>query len=545
MLNYVAKRGKPFSSGTATSERQDRVQLIVTTGRGEELLAPRLHSVKLPGMYCRVECLVFKRMHAPVPGCLLIACLTTNICLRLQAASNEPPLALGSRVEMFVDSRLLDTNRMRGVSLQLQTPLRREVVLTTDKPWEGSAGAYFTVFHDGARIRLYYRGFVPPHGDGSDQQVTCYAESEDGIKFTRPNLALYDFQGSKENNIVYRGVEAHNFAPFLDTNPDARAQEKFKAIGGLSSKLYAFGSPDGIHWKKLQSEPIFTQGAFDSLNVVFWDTLTKQYRCYSRYWSKGNYTGARAIQSCTSKDFIHWSDPVPNRYLDAAGNEPAPEHFYTSATTPCPGAPHHYLAFPMRFLPERKRPSTIKESGASDAVFMSSRDGVTWDRTFLEAWVRPGLDERNWTHRNNMTAWGIVQTSSNEFSMYLSEHYIWPDNRLRRVSIRPFGFASVHAGRAGGEITTQPFTFTGKTLRLNYSTSAAGSVQVEIQDEQGKPQPGFGLADVSLLFGDELDATVNWKSGKSAANSDLSGLRQPIRLRFVMKDADIFSFRME
>jgi len=470
-------------------------------------------------------------------GSLVVVCLTTKMST---AASNEPPLALGSRVEMFVDNRLLDTNRTRGVSLQLQTPLRREVVLTTDKPWEGSASAYFTVFHDGARIRLYYRGFVPPHGDGSDQQVTCYAESEDGIKFTRPNLGLYEFQGSKENNIVYRGVEAHNFAPFLDANPDAKAEEKFKAIGGLSSKLYAFGSPDGIHWKKLQSEPIFTQGAFDSLNVVFWDTLTKQYRCYSRYWSKGNYTGARAIQSCTSKDFIHWSDPVPNRYLDAAGAEPSPEHFYTSATTPCPGAPHQYLAFPMRFLPDRKRPSPIKESGASDAVFMSSRDGVTWDRTFLEAWVRPGLDERNWTHRNNMTAWGIVQTSSNEFSMYLSEHYAWPDNRLRRVSIRPFGFASAHAGRAGGEITTRPFTFTGKILRLNYSTSAAGSVQVEIQDEQGKPQSGFALADMSLLFGDELDATVNCKSAK-----DLSGLRQPVRLRFVMKDADIFSFRFE
>src|SRR5204862_2023166 len=121
------------------------------------------------------------------------------------------------------------------------------------------------------------------------------------------------------------------------------------------------------------------------------------------------------------------------------------------------------------------------------AVFLSSRDGVNLDRTFLEAWVRPGLDERNWTQRSNMPAWGIVQLDPGEFSMYISEHYEWPDNRLRRITVRRHGFASVHAGASGGEFITRPVTFTGKNLILNYATSAAGIIQVEIQDEQGKP----------------------------------------------------------
>ena len=209
----------------------------------EELLALRLFYVNPAGMYSRVERWFCKRMHTPILGCLAVSCLTIVTAPVAHAGSaNLPLLALGSRVEMFVDGWLFDTNRTRGISLQLQIPVRREIVLTTDKPWEGSASAYFTVFQDGARIRLYYRGFVPPHGDGSDQQVTCYAESKDGIEFTRPNLGLFEFQGSKENNIVYRGVEAHNFAPFLHANPEASAEEKFKAVGGLSSKLYAFGS---------------------------------------------------------------------------------------------------------------------------------------------------------------------------------------------------------------------------------------------------------------------------------------------------------------
>ena len=467
-------------------------------------------------------------------------CVMDGAAAKAQPLSNSP-VSIGTRVEMFVDSWLMDSNRSRGVSLKLQTPVRREVVLTTDKPWEGKDSAYFTIFQEGERIRLYYRGFIPAGGDASDKQVTCYAESSEGIHFNRPNLGLYEFQGSKENNIIYRGVESHNFAPFLDTNPKSKPEERYKAVGGLENRLYAFSSPDGIRWKKIQAEPVMTRGAFDSLNLVFWDEQTKLYRCYSRDWTGGGYSGYRAVRSNTSDDFLHWNDPAPNRYWTAEGSAPPAEHFYTSATTPCPGASHHYLAFPMRFLPDRKTPSPLKDSGVSDAVFLSSRDGVNWDRTFLEAWIRPGPDERNWTHRNNMPARGIVQTSSNEFSMYLSEHFSWPDNRIRRVTIRRHGFGSVHTGYAGGEFTTRPLIFTGKNLLLNYSTSAAGSIQVEVQDDQGKPLPGFSLSDMELMFGDELDAVVKWKSGRDL--SSMSG--KPVRLRVVMKDADLFALRFQ
>jgi hypothetical protein len=123
--------------------------------------------------------------------------------------------------------------------------------------------------------------------------------------------------------------------------------------------------------------------------------------------------------------------------------------------------------------------------------------------------------------------------------MYVSEHYRWPDNRLRRVTIRRHGFASVRAGHGGGEFTTRPLTFNGDQLVLNYSTSAAGSVRVEIQDAQGSAIPGYALWDMDELFGDELDADVKWKSKRDLAA--LAG--QPIRFRFVLHDADLFAIR--
>lgn len=465
---------------------------------------------------------------------LIVLCLWMALlqpCLAEENAT-KPKVDLGNRLEMFVDDWLIA--QRKGVTLRLNNPIRREVVLVTDKPWEGIDSAYYTAIQDGKRVRLYYRGFCP--ADASDQQVTCMVESEDGIHFTRPNLGLFDFQGSKANNIVWKGIESHNFAPFLDTNPNAAPNARYKALAGINSKLFAFRSADGIHWEKISSSPVLTEGTFDSLNIAFWDAQINRYRCYSRYFSEGAYAGIRAIQSCTSEDFLHWNKPTPNSYAEGVPHE----HFYTNATRPCPEAPHLLLSFPKRFVPERTKLSGYKEPGVSDAVFMSSRDGLHWDRTFLEAWVRPGRDEKNWTQRSNMPASGIVQLEPNEFSLYISEHYEWQDNRLRRLSVRKHGFASVHTDYTGGEFVTRPLTFTGSHLYLNYATSAVGSLQVEIQNAEGKPLSGYTLSDMSPLFGDELEGKATWRG-----SSDLSGLvGKTVRLRFVMKDADLYALQL-
>lgn len=447
-------------------------------------------------------------------------------CLEVNLV-NKPTVSIGNRTELFVDEWLIE--RKSGVTHQMSAPIKREVVLVTDKAWEGVDSAYYSVIQDGKNIRLYYRGFCPE--DASEKQVTCMAESTDGVHFSRPNLGMYSFNGSSQNNIVHRGVESHNFAPFLDSNPNSPSDQRYKALAGINGKLYAFRSPDGIHWAKMQEQPVITKGAFDSLNLGFWDEEVGLYRCYSRYYGDD----VRAIQSCTSRDFIHWSVPVPNIY--AAGIPK--EHFYTSSTTPCPGAPHILLAFPKRFQPERTKLSGYKERGISDAMFMSSRDGVNWDRTFLEAWVRPDLDMHNWTQRSNMPATGIVQTDPYELSMYISEHYEWPDNRLRRLTMRPNGFAAVHCGVQGGEFTTRSLIFTGKNLYLNYATSTAGSIQVELQDSSGKPIPGYSMADMSPLFGNELDASILWKKGGNLS----AYIGKPVRFRFYLKDADLYSLR--
>ena len=446
------------------------------------------------------------------------------------ASACAQPLDLGTRWELFVDEHLVA--KMQGVALKLHDPIKREIVLTTDQPWEGMTCAYFSVIQDGKKVLMYYRG-SSGGSDHSDAQVTCVAESTDGIHFTRPKLGLIEAGGTKDNNVIWRGVESHNFSPFLDANPAAKPGERYKALGGVKQPgknwhqgetpggLYAFASADGVHWSKMKDTPVITKGAFDSQNLAFFDTTRNRYTCFSRIF----INKVRAVQSNHSADFLTWTEPVPHVYAEGVPWE----HFYTSATVPCPTAPHLFLSFPKRFVPSRKKVSEHEGPGVSDAVFMSSRDGVNWDRPFLEAWVRPGPDLKNWTDRNNMTANGIIESSDTEWSLYISEHYRHADHRIRRLSVRKQGFASMHATAKGGEFTTHPMVITGKKLVLNSSTSAAGSIKIEALDESGKV-----LATSMEIFGDEFETDA----------LDVSKLvGKTVTLRVSMKDADLFALR--
>jgi hypothetical protein len=455
---------------------------------------------------------------------------------------------LGNRRELFVDPYLVE-RLAGGARLTLHPPKREEVVFQVQGPLENAcSGVYNVLVQDQGRYLLYYRGHYPlgdAGGDESGRQTANVAISEDGRHFTRPELGLYDLGDGGRNNVVWQGVQAHNLVAFRDTNPACAPDQRFKAVGGCGSgNLYALASPDGLRWRLLQDSPLAIPGAFDSANVPFWDSALGRYRLFSRFFEEGR---GRAIQSCVSDDFLHWSQPLPHRY-DAG----APvEQFYTNATVPVPGAEHILLSFPMRYVAERTTPVADISAmhypgtgqpgmaGMTDAVMMSSRDGVHWHRPFPEAWLRPGLDERNWTHRNTCPAIGILPLRETEWSMYVSEHYGWPDNRLRRLSLRPWGFASVNAGHAGGSLLTRPLLFNGRELRINFSTSAVGSVAIELQHADGRPVPGRALGDMPPLYGDGLDAPVAWATG-----SDLAPLAgRPVRLRIELKDADLFALR--
>lgn len=463
-------------------------------------------------------------------------------------AKGEVPVRIGSRRELMLDDALIAS--MRGVALHLATPVDAGSVLRLDQPWEGAFCAYTTLIQEAERCRMYYRGAPVAGQDGNAGEVTCYAESTDGIQWTKPELSFYEVMGRKQNNVILAGEPpySHNFSPFLDACPDASPTQRYKALAGVSkSGLMAYVSSDGVRWSRLRDEPVFPPPkafALDSQNIAFWSTSEKRYVLYFRTWKKIGAVNYRWVSRATSSDFLHWSAPVEMDY----GNAP-PEHLYTNQTSAYFRAPHHYIGICARFMPGRQ---VISESQAwalgvdpryyqdcSDAVLVTSRGGNRYTRTFMEAFLRPGVGLENWVSRSNYPALNLVQTGPATMSFYVNRNYGQPTAHLRRYELRLDGLASARAGYSGGELLTRALVFDGSRLELNYSASAAGSVRVELQDESGRAITGFALADSRELVGDEIERIYAWKGGENV--SRVRG--KTVRVRFVLKDADLFAFR--
>ena len=346
-----------------------------------------------------------------------LTCFLLLIVLCVQSASGEAKdstaVDIADRRELFIDRYLVEA--LEGEARQiLHHPVPREVVLVCDRPWEGNGLNYVTVFQDGDLYKMYYRGGDYDRGVTSlHEQVYCLAISKDGVNWERPNLGLVEFGGAKDNNILLTekdealGYICHNFSPFLDLNPEAPKSERYKAVGG--GPLFPLVSADGIHWKKASDEPIITQGAFDSQNLVFWDSIRGEYRAYHRQFRSG-----RDIMTETSRAFSSgWTKPIFLEYSPGRGGE-----LYTNPITPYERAPHIFLGFPTRYedrglnpatrhLPQweyrqlRSKISRREGTAVTEGLFMSSRDGEHF-HVFQEAFVRPGLRPRDsWFYGDN------------------------------------------------------------------------------------------------------------------------------------------------
>ena len=457
-----------------------------------------------------------------------------------RAAERGSPIAIGSRRELFVDDFLIAG--LEDATLKLHKPEPREVALVCDKPWEGNTSAYYAIFADDDRFRAYYRG---SHFDEKTRKAThpefaCYAESRDGIHWEKPELGLVEFHGSKRNNIVWAGPGTHNFTAFKDGNPACEPDARYKALAGGTTTvggkkkgcLNALKSPDGIRWTSM-SEAVITAGAFDSQNLAFWDALRGEYRAYWRIFTAG-YTdergwkpgGVRAIRTATSKDFLHWENQADLKYVDS----PA-EHLYTNAVMPYFRAPHLFIGFPTRYQPKTQQ---------VEPVFMTSRDGVLFRRWSEELIPITAPEDRGGNRSNYMTR-GLLQLPGNdrELSVYATEaYYAGPGSRVRRFTFRTDGFVSVRAD-GEGTLTTRLLTFGGSKLSLNIASK--GATRVELRDQDGNPLPGFALDDSVPMSGDSIEHVAAWKSG-----ADLGSLAgRPVRLRLVLKNADLYSIRFQ
>ena len=467
----------------------------------------------------------------------------------------QDPVATRTERQLFLDDFWFE--RRDGVHLTRHSPVLREPAISLDRPWERKWLSYSTVIQEGDRYRMWYRVT-----EGQEAQSwTCYAESHDGIHWDKPSLGIVAREGSRDNNIVFDPSLGLNASVLRD--PNGLADERYKLLVRRAGNLEGLVSPDGLRWRPVSHNPLLdsTRGYYDSHNVLLWDEERGVYVIYMRgfvdesgrlrtapEWEevdKQRVRTWRIIRRSESPDFRRWSEPQLVVQRDA--DDPDTLHFYTNAAAKYGRAAHAYFMFPMvlhvtnRGSEEtgRQFPGT-PSPGLSDIHFLTSRDGIRWERRFRNALISPGPDLRNWVDRNPIMGPGMIQTGAAEISMYYSELFHARESRLRRCTFRTDGFVSVEGPYAvWGEFTTRPLTFEGGRLEINYSTSGGGTILVELLDDSGKPITGHTLAECQPVFGDQIEGIVRWKQGEDVRRLS----NRPVRLRVRLRDAHLYAFR--
>lgn len=462
------------------------------------------------------------------------------LALNVMLAENHP-VKVGSQKQLFVDDYFIQESE--GIKLTINPPRKdAKPCIIAEKPWESfEVGGYNTVMEDEGIYKMWYDAMA---NDGS--RWLCYATSQDGIHWEKPELGLVEFDGNKENNIVFPLVEKRGHEPgcvFIDKNPGCPPEQKYKMVcscDGLGGNgTYLFYSTDGLRWNPISDKPSFRPS--DTGNVCFWDKRIGRYVAYVRIWSP-----MRMVGRCEFDDLSDWGKEqtvFPYDELD-----PPDMDFYTNAAIKYPFAENVYLMFPSAYFHYPEPPvGKYSNDGPLDIRFATSRDGIHWTRIERRPFVSLGI-KGEWDDSAIYMTTGLIRNGA-EIWMYYTGYdfthgaYNIAEDKFKggigRLTLRLDGYISADAEYTGGSLTTVPLTFSGKQLQLNVQTSVAGSVQVEILDADGKAVPGFSLSDVDVIKGNFIDKTVRWQG-----NADVSSLDgKPIQLHFVMRDAKLYAFQ--
>lgn len=477
--------------------------------------------------------------------------------------SSKDIIDIGSIKQLFIDDEIIETSN--DVNFVMHSPsLTGEVILKADLPYElgGYTHLYSSVLKDPIdnKVKIWYDYFKPKSADPYDHdRHVAYAESTDGINFSKPQIGLYEINGSKENNVVIPGVIGGS-SVWID--PNALPKDRFKTQAKVypSGKLFMHSSPDGIHWKLYAD--INPQGPHDTQTIIFWDKKLQNYLLYGRYFLENNGIKERGVRRAfIDNNFteIHniglaiWPDiKDKSKYSDIMGVGNSVD-YYGATVFPYEDI---YIMLAQAFwhwLPNTVYQGT-DEPGMRDVRLAVSRNSIDFKRIgnrkpFLtpgplgrfdskQIWALPNpviMGDEIWIYYCGLN-WdraGRVDPKSEDGKK---------EAAISRAVLRLDGFVSVDAPYSGkGEIVTKPIKFTGEILEINANTGAGGAIRVEIIDRDGNPIPGFTKEECEWIVGNSVRHHVKWQ-GKKELKS-LNG--EVVRLRFLMRDCELYAFQFQ
>lgn len=478
----------------------------------------------------------------------------------LYSADNdaETVIDVGNQKQVFLDGLFLNTKE--NVQLVMHKPYRDgQILIKPDQPWEMDSGKkeqriglYSCVLKEDGLIRVWYD---MARGKMSDEIRVGYAESTDGIHFTKPKLGLHEVDGSKENNVVIAGLRLAGAAVWKDPNASPEHRYKTQTKVYPSGRLRMHSSPDGIHWKLMSDLKV---GHIDTQNIILWEPSIERYLLFTRRWMKNldkplRYRTVRRLESTdlknwTNEKMIMEPDDTDRKTHDRKTKR-TPVDFYGGGVFKY--TDNAYLMFTqstwawMDWGDDGFGPATI------DVQLAVSRDAEKFQRIgnrrpFISLGPEGRFDSRFiWAMPNPIRMgdeiWIYYAASNRD---HTPNSIIDPAagkelSGIGRAILRLDGFTSVDGDYTGGQFTTPPMQFTGDQLQLNVDAAGGGAVTVELLDKQGQPIPGFTHSDSIPIARNSVRMPVTWKG-----NPDLAALAgQPIRMRVRITNASLYAFQ--
>ena len=470
----------------------------------------------------------------------------------------DPPIRLDDRVQLFVDDFLVERMDRVWRSLGRGGKVAGNPLIRSDRPWEGylilQPGS--VIYSPEKQIFEMWYNTLPRTGETDIDQFVCYATSEDGIRWEKPELNHLEFRGSKANNIVLRWNNWNHSVILDPEDPDPARRYK---MGYWQTRdrdrcgIWAAFSPDGIRWTDYEKNPVVPCWATGDTFAVMRDPVSRQYWLYH----KTNPGGPRKVSRLVSDDFIHWTDDRLVLEPDAH-DRPGTEFYGLSAF------PHGSQTLGLLWVFH----TNIQ---TMDVQLVSSRDGVKWDRSvYRRPLIYLGYQRNEYSGKSfdSGMIWPITAPVIKDGMVWI--YYSGFDNlhnapsedhtgEIGLARLRQDGFVALDA-TAEGSVLTRPVQFSGSTLQVNArllrregdaseapgevtfndSPNQEGYLKIEVQDVAGNPIPGYeadasGLAPVEGVY-----SKVSWK-GKDG----LQELQdRPVRLKFILSRTRLYSFQI-
>ena len=477
------------------------------------------------------------------------------------------PILLSTAPQFFVDDRL--SERMDHVVWTLHNPERaaENPVLKPERDWEGSLVLQpGTVLYDEEEhlFKMWYNS-LPTASQPDIEEFICYATSPDGIHWTRPELNLVEFRGSKKNNILLK--ECSWTMSVIKDGRERDPSRRYKLAywnwlaKGKEGVWVAF-SADGVRWS-VRPNPVVPMAASSDTFCVMQDPASGQFWMYH----KPSIFPVRKVSRMVSDDFVNWRDD--ELILAPDDRDQSDTEFYGMSPFPY-GDQYLGLLWVLHTYVQQ-----------IDMQLVSSRDGRRWERSAHRRVFMPlgfvKLDYAGKAFDSEMimaVAPPVAQggrlwffysgfdVKHNAAMGKFVDTYAEGVGQIGAASMPEDEITSLNA-TSEGSIVTRPLRLQGKAMSVTAATytfrdkagkvdpawaglftkvkNGEGEVRVEVLDEFERPIPGYTAAECAPLRGESARRTVSW-----AEHPDLSNLRgQFVRFKFILKNAGLLAFRVE